>query len=152
MLFSAKTRMPCWKGRVSTVDLLVLTNLDRLLFWWKYYLMCSKASYINEEVNCTEPFPSVSVPWPKLLPCIGDFMKKIVEPFPFPQIPDFRIGREVFRQDGLRHFDGTFRRRRHDQVDGFESGTSWKGFGNTEITISFINFIFSHYNCFHICR
>jgi hypothetical protein len=22
-----------------------------------------KISYLNEEVNCTEPFPSVSIPW-----------------------------------------------------------------------------------------
>ncbi len=25
----------------------------------------NKTSYLNEEVNCTEPSPSVSVPWPK---------------------------------------------------------------------------------------
>ena len=30
-----------------------------------YYcpLLQNKAIYFNEEVNCTEPFPSVSVPW-----------------------------------------------------------------------------------------
>jgi hypothetical protein len=32
-------------------------------FWhWKYYLSLYKTSYPYEEVNCTEPFPTVSVP------------------------------------------------------------------------------------------
>jgi len=47
------------KGIFNTVDLLVLTSLDRLLFTLK---ICYKTIYLNLEVNCTEPSPSVSVP------------------------------------------------------------------------------------------
>jgi hypothetical protein len=33
-------------------------------FWYcKHCLLFHKTSYLNVEVNCTEPFPSVSVPW-----------------------------------------------------------------------------------------
>jgi len=53
---------PYGRGRLSTVDLLVLTSLDKLLFILKYYFPFYKTSYLNEEVNCTEPSPSVSVP------------------------------------------------------------------------------------------
>ncbi len=42
--------------RLSTVDLLALTNLDQLIF------IIYKISSFVEEVNCTEPFPSVIVP------------------------------------------------------------------------------------------
>jgi hypothetical protein len=52
---------PNWRRRVSTVDLLVLTSLDQLLFW-KYFSPYYKTSYLNEEVDCTEPSPSLSVP------------------------------------------------------------------------------------------
>ncbi len=41
-------------GRLSTVDSLVLTSLDQLLSILKII--------IKEEVNCTEPVPSDSVP------------------------------------------------------------------------------------------
>ncbi len=52
-----------WRGRLSTVDLLVLTSLDQLLFAVMiFFYLCYKTSYLNEEVNCTEPSPSVSVP------------------------------------------------------------------------------------------
>jgi hypothetical protein len=44
---------PYLRGRISTVDLLVLISFDQLIFI---------SSYLNEEVNCTDPFPSVSVP------------------------------------------------------------------------------------------
>ncbi len=47
----------------STIDLLVLTSLDQLLLILKTFLLFSKTSYINEEVNCTELSLSVSVPW-----------------------------------------------------------------------------------------
>jgi hypothetical protein len=49
-------------GRLSTVDLLALTSLDQLLLT-QQILFFYKTSYLNEEVNCTEPSPSVSVPW-----------------------------------------------------------------------------------------
>jgi hypothetical protein len=45
---------------LSTVDRLVLTNLDQLLFILKKTFY--KTSYPDEEVNCTEPSPSVSIP------------------------------------------------------------------------------------------
>jgi hypothetical protein len=44
----------------STVDFLVPTSLDKLLKNI-IYLGC-QTSYLNEEVNCTDPSPSVSVP------------------------------------------------------------------------------------------
>ncbi len=47
-------RNPYWRGRLSTIDLLVLISLDQLLF--------NRSSYLNEEVNCIKPSPSVSVP------------------------------------------------------------------------------------------
>jgi hypothetical protein len=44
-------------------DLLVLTILDQLLFVLKISSTCFyKTIYFNEEVNCTEPSPSVSIP------------------------------------------------------------------------------------------
>ncbi len=50
--------------RPSTVDLLVLTGLDQLLFYIEgINYLCYQTSDLNEEVNCTEPSPSVSVPW-----------------------------------------------------------------------------------------
>ncbi len=33
-----QSRKSYWRGRLSTVDLLVLTRLDQLLFYWKYYI------------------------------------------------------------------------------------------------------------------
>ncbi len=52
--------------RISTVHLLMLTNLDRLIFTMKIFHLCYKTRYLNEEVNCTEPSPSVSIPWEKI--------------------------------------------------------------------------------------
>jgi hypothetical protein len=53
--------MPYKRG-LSTVDLLEPTSLDKLRFVIKTFLTIYKTSYPNEEVNCTKPFPSVSVP------------------------------------------------------------------------------------------
>ncbi len=50
-------------GRLSTVDLLVLTSLDQLLFILKFYLLfLQKRANVNEEVNCTEPSPQLVFP------------------------------------------------------------------------------------------
>jgi hypothetical protein len=49
------------QGRLSTVNLLVLTSLDQLVFILKIFFY--NTSYLNEEVTCTEPSASVSVPW-----------------------------------------------------------------------------------------
>jgi hypothetical protein len=49
---------------MSTVDLLVLPNLDQLLFKLKlYFSFFYKTTYLNEEVKCTDPFPSLRLPW-----------------------------------------------------------------------------------------
>ncbi len=45
----------------STFDLLVPISLDELIFILKMFLPFL-ITYPNEEVNCTEPFLSVSIP------------------------------------------------------------------------------------------
>jgi hypothetical protein len=49
----------------GSVQLTSLYRLVRISFFlcWKYYLPFYKTSYLNEEVNRTEPSGSVSVPW-----------------------------------------------------------------------------------------
>jgi len=49
------------KGWFSTVDLLVLTSLDKHLLLITY-LTFLRSKYLNEEDNGTEPSPLVSVP------------------------------------------------------------------------------------------
>jgi hypothetical protein len=50
--------------RIPMVYLLVKTILDQMLLILKIiYFSFYKTSYLNEEMNCTEPFPSVRVPW-----------------------------------------------------------------------------------------
>ncbi len=55
-------REPLLKGKFSTVDLLVLTSSDQLLLRLKTLFTFIQNNYPYEEVNCTEPPPSVSVP------------------------------------------------------------------------------------------
>jgi len=55
-------RNPYWSGRISTVGLHVLTSSDQLLLIPQKYFLFYKTSCLNEEINCTEPSPSVSVP------------------------------------------------------------------------------------------
>jgi len=43
------------RGRLSIVNLFVLTSLEHLLLTLKTLLTFSKTSYLKEEVNCTEP-------------------------------------------------------------------------------------------------
>jgi hypothetical protein len=60
--------MSCWKGRHSTVDLLVLTSRDQLIFILNIlFSFFYKTSCLNEEGNCTELSPSESIPW--MIPC-----------------------------------------------------------------------------------
>jgi hypothetical protein len=64
------SREPLQKGNAqySTVHLLVWTSLDQLLLILQNFISFLQNS-LNEEVNCTEPSPSVSVPrifWQKL--------------------------------------------------------------------------------------
>jgi len=60
----------CWLRHGSLTegegmfDLLVLTSLEPQLFILKILFACfTKKSYLNEEVKCIEPSPTVSVPW-----------------------------------------------------------------------------------------
>jgi hypothetical protein len=48
--------------RLSTVDLLVVTGLDQLFCFENITCIFYITTYLNEEVNCTEPSPSVSNP------------------------------------------------------------------------------------------
>jgi hypothetical protein len=46
------------------VGLLELTSLDQLLLYIENIMyLFTKTSYLYEEVHCTEPSPSVSIPW-----------------------------------------------------------------------------------------
>jgi hypothetical protein len=49
-------------GKLSTVDLLVLTSFYQLLFVLKLYFLFYQTSCRNEEGNCTVPFPYVRFP------------------------------------------------------------------------------------------
>ncbi len=61
---SVGPRNPYWSGRISRVDLLVLTNLDQLIFILNIlFTFFHKTSYLNEKSKCTEPSLPVSVPW-----------------------------------------------------------------------------------------
>jgi hypothetical protein len=55
-------RNPYIQGKVSMVDLLVLTGSEQLLFKLKEYFY--KTIYLNEAVKCTEPSTSARVPCP----------------------------------------------------------------------------------------
>ncbi len=52
-------------GRISTINLLVLTSSNYLLLIVKMHIfLFLQTSYLNKEVNCTEPSsPLVSCPW-----------------------------------------------------------------------------------------
>jgi hypothetical protein len=51
---------PYWRRRLSTIDVLELTSSA---FYIESIISPRyKTSFLNEEVNCTEPFPSFSVP------------------------------------------------------------------------------------------
>ncbi len=53
-----------WRGRLSTVYLLVLISLHELIFILKTKFKIIQKCYLNEEVNCTD-LPLVSIPWPR---------------------------------------------------------------------------------------
>jgi hypothetical protein len=48
------------------VDQLVLISLNQLIFILKIFIFITK-SFLHEEVNCTEPSPSVSASWLRCL-------------------------------------------------------------------------------------
>jgi hypothetical protein len=52
------TREALLKGRISTVDLLVLTGSDQLIFMLKlYFFFFYKTTYLNEKVNLSQTSP-----------------------------------------------------------------------------------------------
>jgi len=52
-----------WRGRFSAVDLLLPNSLYHLLFYIETTIkLFYKTSYLNEDVSCTEPSPSVNIP------------------------------------------------------------------------------------------
>ncbi len=58
-----KPGKPYWRRMLSTVALLLFGCLDKLSIILKIIIyLCYKTSYIDEEVNCTEPSRSISVP------------------------------------------------------------------------------------------
>jgi hypothetical protein len=60
----SQARETLLKGRLSTVDLLVRTCLNQVHFYIENVIyIFNKTSYFNEEVNRTDPSPSVSIPW-----------------------------------------------------------------------------------------
>jgi hypothetical protein len=54
------------RGRISTIDLLVLNKSELILVLKMYFFPFYKTSYLNKEVNRTEPFPILRVPWCRL--------------------------------------------------------------------------------------
>jgi hypothetical protein len=107
-----------WSGRLSTVDLLVLTSLVYLIISYFIINLCYNTSYPNEEVNCTEPFLSVSVPWLGLnINCLTCLLK--------------RIGWEsisntmAFYINGLHHFCLSNCNIKPEQKKSFSNKTKW---------------------------
>ncbi len=54
---------PYWRGRFSTVDLLMPTCLYHTLFIFLTLFTFFRTSYLNEEVSRTDPSPKVKIPW-----------------------------------------------------------------------------------------
>ncbi len=61
MVARGKPGNPYERGRLSTVDLLMLTSLDQLNTNINFFLQ--NINDVNEEVNSNKPSPSVRVPW-----------------------------------------------------------------------------------------
>jgi hypothetical protein len=61
-------------GRLSTVDLLVLTSLDQFFCIENIINLSYKTSYLNDVVNCAEPSPLVSIPWF----CLCSYLENII--------------------------------------------------------------------------
>ncbi len=55
--------------REGTVQLTSLYQpvQNSCFLYCKHYFLSYKTSYLNGEVICTEPFPSVCIPWPQTL-------------------------------------------------------------------------------------
>ena len=62
-VFDSIAENPYRGGRLSAIDLLVLTSLEELLLILQTLFTFYETSYLNEEVNYAEPFPTVSVPY-----------------------------------------------------------------------------------------
>ncbi len=58
------TGKPYWIGKLSTIDLLVLINLNQLLFILLKIVHIFIRNYLLQRVHqLSRPFPSVSIPW-----------------------------------------------------------------------------------------
>ncbi len=66
-----------WRGRLSTVDLLVLISLDQLLFIIK--MLIAFLRYMLEEANSTDPSRSVSIPWSDGWGRVYAFIMKVLD-------------------------------------------------------------------------
>ncbi len=67
-------------GKLSSVDLFVLTSLEQVIFILKIiFTSFCKTSYLNQEVNCTEPSPSVWLPWIQPHLQASNMLKTLVE-------------------------------------------------------------------------
>jgi hypothetical protein len=77
-LHGIKPGNPYPRVRVIIVDHLALTSLDQFILKLKeLFAFSTKMSYLNEEVNCTEPPSSVRVPWIEtLIICMQSVTKK----------------------------------------------------------------------------
>ncbi len=60
---------------VVMLSVVMLNVVAPLLILKKCFILFYKRRYLNEEVNCTDPSPSVRVPWVVVLP----FFHKIIE-------------------------------------------------------------------------
>ncbi len=56
---------------------LKIASSYQLLFSLKYLFSSYKTSYLNEEVNCTEPSPEVRIPWWNIYVAMGWFGRKM---------------------------------------------------------------------------
>ncbi len=68
-------REPLLKGKAQYYWPPCIASFDQLIFY--------KTSYLNEEVNCTKPFPSVSVPCPRPERTAGDKHASLFGPFKY---------------------------------------------------------------------
>jgi hypothetical protein len=67
--YKGQLRQGSFTEKEGSVQLTSLTSFDKLLFILKMLLPFCKTSYLNQEINSTEPSHSVSDPWlrPSLL-------------------------------------------------------------------------------------
>jgi len=126
---------PYWRGRISTIELLILTSSNQLLFVLKLciYNLFYETSYLNKEVNCTEPFPLVED-----FPGVSSVVKQL---FTKDRHVSWQMESLVFKILFLRHW-------RRGNISYFLSlcraltlniGLGWKGFPGTNALAYFVS-------------